>query len=880
VSSFRSASVLALLAAGLFLQLHFVGSYPQPALFGDPGAYHFVGLELRDAAGRWADGEELDSVVESVAPYLYLAGIGSVYGVTESLRGACRRTADALSDGGAQSFYWLRPLPFFRLVLALVNVLGMLGAFVLAWQLSGSFNGGLIALAAAAVYPSFALQIGRLFPEPVFTTLFVWASVCYYRAIKTSSVRFMVASGFLLGSGFFFRAQLMNYFPILLGAWLVLSMPFWLRESRARKLVLALVLSTLPFVVAWKVLTSTASEDFSKIEEFGFFHFPEQHLYPYGFWMLLDADGWMGAYQLREDPFFLEMVEAAKQDEDLLRSRPRQLAFTASYVASRFGESVLVVLDNIYRTHARPANNYQWDYPFSTEVQTWFQKVLVVLALAFVGLVAWESPALTGVFFVPLCLALLFGMSTPQPRYGQPSMLIVIAAAAAFVSRLEVRAFMSRKRWYVASAIAIVGFVALGSVLRPYAPDLARVARALSVLAIVAVPFVVGWHQNGAKVKQGVVLAVSWSCLALVVTAHQIRDRQWHEVAIDLGGSSRSVEQEILLPAAALSSLRAASEAFLLLDVHAPAGNLDLAAVVINGKRFEGSMLVPTMVDMGESTVTGGRNPHRYRQWWALPLPRHAPVLPERAPAVVNIKLEVAPTSPSFTIYGDRFRDQERRYEGPSFGDTPHTSAPKLEYDGDYRLPVNVPLESAGSSSFLIEGSDRTPLASVLRMRLVTLTSNEGSYAWDSPSVTPGEAAALSFRAFSHGEGEAELLVGGAPVLRFPLGSSSDFDVAGSSYALCYRADAPRGDNEYGSYLLRLPEDSVQGGPVRLGVRFRSGMSRTRRFFTVDPGAGGEPPHCDIDDTVAVVPGLGRVVDASRNSYPRDTGRWSVDKVY
>ena len=66
-----------------------------------------------------------------------------------------------------------------------------------------------------------------------------------------------------------------------------------------------------------------------------------------------------------------------------------------------------------------------------------FQRVERVRALAkrarsgrdedFDELAAWladlpvmDSLPLAGVFFVPLCLAALFGLGTPQPRYGQP----------------------------------------------------------------------------------------------------------------------------------------------------------------------------------------------------------------------------------------------------------------------------------------------------------------------------------------------------------------------------------------------------------------------------------------------------------------------------
>ena len=57
-------------------------------------------------------------------------------------------------------------LAFARLVMALFNTLAMLGAFFLARELSGSSRGGRLGLGLAAVYPSFALQAGRLIQTP------------------------------------------------------------------------------------------------------------------------------------------------------------------------------------------------------------------------------------------------------------------------------------------------------------------------------------------------------------------------------------------------------------------------------------------------------------------------------------------------------------------------------------------------------------------------------------------------------------------------------------------------------------------------------------------------------------------------------------------
>ena len=88
----------------------------------------------------------------------------------------------------------------------------------------------------------------------------------------------------------------------------------------------------------------------------------------------------------------------------------------------------------------------------------------------------------------------------------------------------------------------------------------------------------------------------------------------------------------------------------------------------------------------------------------------------------------------------------------------------------------------------------------------------------------------------------------------------------------------PRGDNDYGAYVLMLPPDERERAR-ELTVRFRSKLSNQSRFFSVDatPLEAAElneiAESCDVSLDVAKANGLESVLDASRNSYPRDVGR-------
>src|SRR5207247_6855368 len=94
-------------------------------------------------------------------------------------------------------------------------------------------------------------------------------------------------------------------------------------------------------------------------------------------------------------------------------------------------------------------------------------------------------------------------------------------------------------------------------------------------------------------------------------------------------------------------------------------------------------------------------------------------------------------------LRGDRFADQDRLYDGPSFGDWPHFVPVKLQYDGDYRIPVRRALSSSGTASAVGDDRGWRPYTPTHRIRLVTLASNEGGLSWERAPVSarPGQVA-------------------------------------------------------------------------------------------------------------------------------------------
>ena len=852
----RSAAVAVLAVTGFLIQAYFLREYPQPPLFGDAAAYHLVGERLREAWGRWTAGDSFASSVASVRGVLYFAGVGSIYTVLDALRPG--------------------DLGFARLVFAGFNTGTLLAVFLIARRISG-FGGGLAALGLGLVYPSFSTQTGRLLPDPVTAFFFTGAAFLLAEAVLRKSARWMAAAGFSLTLGLLVRSQLMNLSMGLLALALLLSAPLWARSGEPRRMVAGLVAGCAPVLLLWGSILIAVRGETREVEQLGNFTFGGS--YPYGFWQFLDSDGWMGPYRLKTEPYYRALEQAMPADPELLRSRGRQLRFTAGYVAARPIESLLLVLDNVYRQHARPANDYKWDYPIPYRAQLVLQGATVVAGLCGLAVVVLEAPPLAGMFLMPFVIALVHGFAYPWPRFNQPVMPIWIALAGGFVGfavgRLRGRPLRALLRGLALAAVLALVAAALESAL----PAASRAARWAATLALLAAPCLLVSIALGTRAARRAAL-LAFLALASTTTAHAIRDRRWHETELVLGSEWVAVEQQMRLTPAALATLKTASEAKLVFDLTIPGGDVRGLSVEIQGRRFAGTALEPTIPSLRESITIGGRERRAYPQWWAIPL--EPELLPRSADQPLRVVLRAA--TPGVRVRGDRFAAQDRLYEGPSFGDWPNLSAVKLEYDGDYRLPFRMPLSSRGALSVAVHASGRREaLRSVLRVRVVTLAANEGTLLWESAPLPMAARAVVGFAAVSGNRGQGELRIDGRPAFSFPLGAQRDLSLENDSLRLCHVFEGIRQEKASGAYLVSMPVTGPQK-PIPLELRFRTGMSVEPMFFVLDKrrdpkdleahlarcGFAGQP----------FVNGLGRLIDATRNNYPEDIGRWRVVGVF
>ena len=94
-------------------------------------------------------------------------------------------------------------------------------------------------------------------------------------------------------------------------------------------------------------------------------------------------------------------------------------------------------------------------------------------------------------------------------------------------------------------------------------------------------------------------------------------------------------------------------------------------------------------------------------------------------------------------------------------------------------------------------------------------------------------------------------------------------------------AEPPRQDRAYGEYVLVGPAPGR--APLSLSVAYRAGLSQEPMFFVIDRRAASPDlvraaRQCGVEG--AVTDGAARIVDASHNNYPEDTGRWTVAGVF
>jgi hypothetical protein len=308
--------------------------------------------------------------------------------------------------------------------------------------------------------------------------------------------------------------------------------------------------------------------------------------------------------------------------------------------------------------------------------------------------------------------------------------------------------------------------------------------------------------------------------------------------------------------------------------------------VDVNGKRHAGDELFPAMPRFPLATTAGGRDPAWFAQWWALPV---GSAEREQWPAGLEITLSVSAACPSsaMSLGLESFRrDRGRDYEGTSFGDWRKVSVYRLLYDGEHRLPVRQVRGGLERHSGRVEDGRVRPVAQDLRIGLVVLRPGGARLEWETQPPAASRDTWIAFRAESGRGGEGVLRLGDAatgPGIAFPLASRQPFARESAVLRLTYVPERLGEDRAEGLYLLRVRASLVRAGePLRLSVWLPTRLSTDERYFAVRPTPASAGARQALGPLVSesLVEGFGRFVDATRNSYPGDTGPWEIAAVF
>jgi len=859
----NAALLLAFGLVDLGKGLYFLRHYPQAAPFD---IYYNVGLRLmRDLMASRSVGD-LWIALRAMRGLAYLGAAGILYGPWAILKPG--------------DFQWMRE------GLAIADALNLLLAAALVLRWTGSRFAATATAFLWLIFPGYTLNLVRGYPEPLVVLGFLLSLLAFTIGDRRRSAFLYALSGFLFLYSVFIRVQVMPFFMLVSGVLLAASARWTLAPPHRRRAV-AFLAGALPVIAVWALLRIEV-DDPVRLESFSFHAF--QRVYPHGFWLYLDTDGWMGPYSLRQYPFYLALVEAARGEPALLTSSARQWVFAGVYVLRHLDESARTVLVNLYRFFAKPTNDYKWDFPYPYGLQVWVQGLVSLVGLA--GLLRARRPCVPWPLLVAyvVTFSLLYAISHVEPRYHLPVMAALLMTAGLWLE--EARGWVAGptpQRRAVIVALAVAAGSALSwclarGMMQPLSALILHHAAVLGAAAALFL-FFHGMGQGearGARVAATAVAGLAAAC----VLAVGFTDVSWHgrRTALTPGSAFR---QRIVLSDEGLRALRSADEAFAVFDLARVDGDQRCLRADVNGTDHGGEALFPAMPRFPLATTAGHRDPAWFAQWWALPL---GVAERQALTATVDITLSVSPAcrNTGMTLGLESFlRQGGRDYEGPSFEDWRKVSVYRLLYDGEHRLPVRRRRGVIERRSGRIEEGRFRPMGQDLRLGLLVPRPGGARLDWETAAAHESGDTVVAFRAESGRGGEALLSVGrpgSVPEVSFPLAGREAFTREAGPIRLSYAPERLGEGRAEGLYLLRVPGSLVRAGePLRLAVRIPTRLSSDERYFAVRPAPAAEDARRVLGADAGhrtLVEGFGRFVDATRNSYPVDTGPWEIAEVF
>jgi hypothetical protein len=825
----------------------------------DQSGYLVGGKTLIAAIPGILQGNWTDSKVEAARRWFDFLGVAFFYGL-----------ADALRPGD---------IDFFRRVLGLLNALTAFASCRLAAQLGGH-PASMVTAFFFLLSPAFAAGASRVYPDAL-TGALLCGGLSLLLGAETRLTAFV--AGGLLGASLLIRVQLVPWIPGLLLLCLVAGSPWWMGDPRRRLKVLS---SSFGFLIPCLVLASASALALENNDYRAPKHnLPRYQAYAMGVWQYLDTDGWDGPYRLKKEPFYLALVEASRADPELMRSRIRQYGFALHYLWLRRAEAAPLILDNFVRIVGRPQNPEHRSFFGNAELLVGLHRVAILGAVAGGALCFLRGGFFILVPLLPLFVASVHAFAFPWPRYFMPVLPVAFALSGVGIAAMG-RGLPERSRGALWSLVFLAALGFLRFLLADPAPEAARAVSLLALawglisLALLAAP-------PGSKSRDRQALLAAFGAVAVAALNHEWRSRSWHETVLALQDGD-TLRQEIALDARSVERLRALPERFLAVDAELAGLAGDPWELFINGRP---SLLQPSIPPMPES-IPFAEEARSYPQWWIAPLSSE---LLDQVASEGCLRAEIKIRSAGdVKIRADRFEGQASVLEAPSFGEWPKAVGLKPEYDRDFRLVSRYHIESGATQTTLVRGSQTRVLRAIARIRVLGLQDRTGRVVFDAaPSriSAKGGPAVLGFSARSgmRGRGEAELLVNGRRLIRFPIGHFSSYERTSGAWRLCYRDLTPNNPEAFearGHYYLRGPLGCVTER-CRVAVEFLPGLDDRPLFFTTEPAPRQPAEEAHHAPLTACGFGVadpdwvfGRLVDGTSNRYPEDRGRWAVSVVF
>ncbi len=579
---------------------------------------------------------------------------------------AAARVANAVFDAATCIFlFWI-------LMMTVGKVAAHLGAFLL------------------AVYPGFIIKCGELNLEPLSAMLTVLAVALSISAIVHHRPRRFFGAGLVLGILLLTKAASSGLI-VFLGLGIIVA--FW-RERRKivpslARLAVGFAIPVLPWVaLIWVHFGVPGVRD----PGYGAANFRSSNTLP---------DRGYDLDRAREDFWTYPVWQA---------------------IVSQPGEYIKLYVEKFYRLWNRPYNDYRIPLLTGVTAQTWFHRLLVLLAV--IGMFFWPNRQNRGAAIIAVAavvyMSVLHTIWHSLSRYALPAMPLVIAAAT--IGAAEIRRGLAKNvsflRWGGLGLAVLVNYLAWGwlnvglvlAVAGFLAPATAQFLVVLVRAAVLAGDIFLVCRWLGWSRRIVYLFGVGLLAGQAILWVKSVPREHWVEWSTKLYHPSQVVERVIHVPQD--YDWRVFKSVFLVLDLQAGGGTdftlhvqADTTVFSFPGGEFTGYFYAKPAYQPFLQAY--GLKQEQIRQWVDLSI-RRRHVMPLTVEGQLTVRVWVSGGDPEknfVRLYGDYRLGDWKDWEGPTFF---HASVERLYEEDDPRIWENIPRELVAAENRRIgpEGTD------------------------------------------------------------------------------------------------------------------------------------------------------------------------------